>query len=79
MVDEDKFGNQWKKEVKGQAGLALQVCCIIDIPCKSELSCLLCNSGSRDGSSCRNDGIIQNCMQWIKNDMLSWCPKVQMS
>lgn len=38
-VDEDEFGSQWRKEEKGQAGLPLQLHYIVDIPCKSELSC----------------------------------------
>lgn len=79
VVSEDKFGNQWRKEGNSQAGLALQLHCIVDIPRKSELSCLLCNSGCRDGSCCQSDGVTQNCTQQIKNDMLSWCPKVQVS
>lgn len=37
------------------------------------------NSGCHDGGSCQSDGITQNCMQRLNNDMLSWCPKVQVS
>lgn len=79
VVDEDKFGSLWRKEGKDQDELVLQLHCIVDTPSKSELSCLLYNNVCCDGSSCQSDTIIQNCTQWIKNAMFSWCPKVQVS
>lgn len=78
VVGEDRFGSRWGKKGKGQPQLALQLHCVVDIPCKSELSCLLYNSGCHDGSPWQSDDI-QNCTKWIKNDMWSWCPKIQVS
>lgn len=78
VVGEDRFGSQWGKKGKGQPGLALQLRCVVGIPCKSELSCLRYNSGCHHGSPWQSDDI-QNCTKWIKNDMRIWCPKIQVS